>query len=183
MAVRRPPLVLRISGEKLSNRAFHLKLDQALELDAVFHRELANEIVDESVHAQAHRLRFGQPALLHIENLLRAYLADTGFVLHGVAGTAYSDCRISVRSRSRVNEKSVALRVVLAVLEMLWNVNQAAIRGPAFADGDAFRNDIAGSLIGRVDHLRAGVLMLTIVGQSNGENFAACFASFHDHAR
>src|SRR5215471_12877549 len=69
----------------LPDRAFHFQLDQALELDAVFHRELAHEIVDEAVHAKAHRLRFTQTALLHIEDLLCAYLADAGFVLHRVA--------------------------------------------------------------------------------------------------
>ena len=60
---------------ELADRAFHLELDQALQLDAVFHRELADEIVHESVHAQAHGLRFGQAALLHVKDLLGADLA------------------------------------------------------------------------------------------------------------
>src|SRR2546429_6054225 len=65
---------------QLSDRAFHLQLDQAFELDAVFHGELADEIVDESVYAQAHSLRFAQTALLHVEDLFGADLADAGFV-------------------------------------------------------------------------------------------------------
>jgi hypothetical protein len=36
---------------RLSDRAFHLQLDQAFELDAVFHGELTDEIVDETVDA------------------------------------------------------------------------------------------------------------------------------------
>src|SRR4051812_33837575 len=52
----------------LSDRAFHLELDQTLQLDAVFHGELADQVVNESVHAQAHGLRLTQPALLHVEN-------------------------------------------------------------------------------------------------------------------
>src|SRR4051812_6972976 len=58
-----------LGGGTLADRAFHLKLDQALQLHAVFHRKLADEIVHETVHAQAHRLRFGEAALLHVENL------------------------------------------------------------------------------------------------------------------
>src|SRR5438128_9407215 len=72
-------------SRQLADRAFHLELDQALELDGVFHRELADEIVDETVDTQAHGLRFAQAALLHVEDLLGADLADAGLVLDGVA--------------------------------------------------------------------------------------------------
>ena len=166
----------------LSDRAFHLQLDQALQLDAVFHRELADEIVDETVHAQAHGLRFGQAALLHVEDLFGAHLADAGFVLHGVAGAADGDGRISVGAAGRVDQKRVALGVVLAILQMLRHVHEAAISGATFADGDRFRNDVAGRFIGGVNHLRAGVLVLAVVGQRDGKNFAARLATFHDHA-
>src|SRR5207249_7951248 len=101
---------------RLPDRAFHLQLDQPLELYAVFHWELAHEIVDEPVHAQAHRLRLAQTALLHIENLLRANLADAGFVLHGVTSAAHGDRRIGIRARRRVDEQRVALGVVFTIL-------------------------------------------------------------------
>ena len=83
-------------GKKLSNRAFHLELDQAFQFDAIFHRELADEIVYESVNAQTHGLGFAQTTLLHVKNLLGADLADARFVLHGVAGPAHRDCRIGI---------------------------------------------------------------------------------------
>src|SRR2546429_2064648 len=101
---------------RLPYRAFHLQLDQPLELYAVFHGELPDEIVDEPVHAQAHRLRLAQTALLHVENLLRANLADAGFVLDGVTSAAHGDRRISIRARGRVDEQRVALGIVLAIL-------------------------------------------------------------------
>src|SRR5262249_33519464 len=91
-------------GGELSDRTFHLQLDQPFELDAVFHGKLADEIVDESVNAQAHRLRLRETALLHVENLLGAHLANTGFVLNGVTGTAHRNRWISVRPRSRVDK-------------------------------------------------------------------------------
>src|SRR5881409_1463566 len=121
-------------ARRLPDRAFHLQLDQPFELDAVFHRELADEIVDETVHAQTHGLRLAETALLHVENLLRAHLADTGFVLNGIACATHGDGRIRVRSRRRVDQKRVALSVVFAMLEMFWHVDQATVSGATFAD-------------------------------------------------
>src|SRR4030095_11601691 len=169
-------------GRNLSDRTFHLKLDQALELDAVFHREVADEIVHEPVDAQAHGLRFAYAPLLHVENLLGAHLADTCFVLHGIAGAAHGDSRVSIRAAGRVDKKRVALGVVLAILEMLRPVNQTAVSGSAFADGDRFGNNVAGRFIGSMNHLRSGVLMLAVVGERYGKNFATRLATFHDHA-
>src|SRR3954452_1314242 len=105
-----------VRPKPLPDRAFHLQLDQPLELYAVFHWELPDEIVDEPVHAQAHRLRLAQTALLHIENLLRANLADAAFVLQGVTSAAPGDHRISIRARRRVDEQRVALGVVFTIL-------------------------------------------------------------------
>src|SRR5881392_2631658 len=153
-----------VRRKRLSDRAFHLQLDQPLELDAVFHRELADEIVNETVHTQTHGLRLTETALLHVKNLLRAHLADTGFVLNGIACATHGDSRIRVRSRRRVDEKRVALGVVFTMLEMLWHVDQAAVSGATFADRDRFRDNVAGRFIGSVNHLGASVLVLAVVG-------------------
>src|SRR5205085_2526741 len=40
-------------------------------VERIFHGKLADKIVNKSVHAQAHSLRFTQAALLHVKNLLR----------------------------------------------------------------------------------------------------------------
>src|SRR5437016_5204764 len=134
---RRPALPKQFARRrKLSDRAFHLQLDQPLQLDAVFHGELADEIVDETVNAQTHRLRLSEATLLHVENLIRADLADTGFVLDGIAGAAHGNSRICVGSRRRVDEKRVAFGVVFAMLQMLRHVDQAAVSSATFADGN-----------------------------------------------
>src|SRR5436190_20304417 len=168
-------------SRKLSDRAFHLQLDQTLELYAVLHGELAHEIVDETVNAQTHRLRLAETALLHVENLLGAHLADTGFVLNGIACATHGDSRIRVRSRRRVDEKRVALGVVFTMLQMLRHVDQSAVSRATFSDRDRFRDNVAGRLIGSVNHLRASVLVLAVVGERDGENFAACFATLHNY--
>jgi len=182
MAVRRPPFALEISGEsyptepsisssirRLSSTLYSIGNWRTRSLTNPFTLKL---IACASV----------SPALLHVENLLRAHLADAGFVLNGVAGTAHGDCRVGIGATGRVNQERVALGVILAILEMLRHVHQTAVSGAAFADGDAFGNDVASSLISRVDHLRAGILMLAVIGESDRENFAARFAPLHDHA-
>src|ERR1700741_4424638 len=78
----------------LADRTFHLEIDQTLQFDAVFHRKLAHEIVDKSVHREAHCLTFAQAALLHIKDLLGADLADRRFMLGSVTGPANRNGRV-----------------------------------------------------------------------------------------
>ena len=54
----------------LAYRSLHLKIDESLQFDAIFHRKLAYQIVHKSIDRQTHRLTLAQSALLHIENLL-----------------------------------------------------------------------------------------------------------------
>jgi len=95
---------------------------------------LADKIVNKSVHAKAHGLRFTQAALLHVKNLLGRHLRDAGFVLNRIAGAADGDGGIGVGARRRVDKKGISLGVVLAILEMLGHVDKSAISGAAGAD-------------------------------------------------
>src|SRR5206468_5059321 len=177
----RPMVHSGAADEELSDRAFHLQLDQPFELDAVFHRKLADEIVDKTVHAQTHGLRLAETALLHVENLLRAHLADTGFVLDGIACAAHGDSRIRVGPRRRVDKQRVALGVVFTMLQMFRHVDQSAVSGATFSDRDRFRDNVAGRFIGSMNHLGASVLVLAVVGESDRENFTTCFATLHNY--
>src|SRR5205085_7918550 len=116
-AVRRPPISILFTLKKLSDRAFHLELDQSFQFDRIFHRKLADEVVHKTVYAQTHRLCFAQASLLHVENLYGTDLADAGFVLDGVAGAADSNRRISVGGAGRVKEQCGALGVVRDILQ------------------------------------------------------------------
>src|SRR5947208_12462310 len=105
-----PWLILRdrkYAASELADRAFHFELDQTLELDRILHRKLADEIVDESVHAQAHGLCFTQAALLHVKDLLGRDLRHAGLVLNGVAGAANGDSWVGVGARGGVDKKGV----------------------------------------------------------------------------
>src|SRR5207244_10608983 len=97
-----------------------------------------------------------------------------------VAGPANGDRRIGVGARRGVDEQGVALGVILAILEMLRHVHKAAVSRPAFADRDRLGNDIRSRFVGGMNHFRTGVLMLAVISESDGENFTARFAAFHD---
>ena len=56
---------------------------------------------------------------------------------------------------------------------MFRDMHQAAIGRAPFPDTDTLGNDVAGCLIGRMDHLRAGVLVLTVTRQGDADYLAA----------
>ena len=74
---------------------------------------------------------FGEAALLHVEDLLFADLLTLASCWHGVAVAAHGDRRIGVRAAVGVDQQRVALGVVLAALEVLRDVDQAAVGGAA----------------------------------------------------
>ena len=167
----------------LTDGAFHFEVDEAFEFHAVFHGEFADKIVDKAVDREAHGLAFGEAALLHVENLFFADLADGGLMLAGVALSTDGDGRIGIGAAICVDEQGVALRVVFAFFEVAGDINESAVGGSSCADADGFRNDVAGGLVGRMDHFRAGVLMLAVAGEGDADDFAAGLAAFHNDAR
>src|SRR5438093_875632 len=73
----RSPWVRAAKGRRWSaDRPLHLKLDEPVHLDGVFHRELLRDRLDEAVHDHRGRLRFGNPAAHEIEDLLVTDLRD-----------------------------------------------------------------------------------------------------------
>src|SRR5438445_10322480 len=71
---------LRTPG--LTDRAFHLELDEAVELDCVLHRELLRDGLDEAAHDHRRGLRLRDAAALQIEQLLVADARDGCLVSH-----------------------------------------------------------------------------------------------------
>ena len=97
----------------------------------------------------------------------------------GVA--ANHDGGIGVGAAVGIDEKRVALGVVFAALQVLRDMDHAAVGGAALADADGLGDDDGGGVVGGVDHLGAGVLMLAVVGEGNGDDFAAGALTFKDH--
>ena len=88
----------------LSDGPFHLEIDEPLEFDRVFHWELLYEIVNKSVHSEAHGGTFRNASLLHVKNLFCTDLADRGLVLAGVFFSANGDRWVGIRPAFGVNQ-------------------------------------------------------------------------------
>jgi len=86
------------AASQLTNTPFHFEVDETFEFYAVFHREFAHEIVDESVHSKGHRSTFADTALHHIEQHFLRNLTDAGLVLSRVLVAFHSDRRIGIRA-------------------------------------------------------------------------------------
>src|SRR5438128_2207238 len=67
--------VARVARPGLADRALHLELDQAIQLDGVLHRQLLRHRLDEAVDDHRRGLVLGEAARLHVEELLVGDLA------------------------------------------------------------------------------------------------------------
>ena len=114
--------------------------------------------------------------------MVGADLTDAGFVLGAVLIAADADGGVGVGVAVAVDEQGVALGVVFAAFKMLGDMHKATISAAAFSDGDGFADDVAGGVIGGVDHLGTGVLMLAAVCQSDADDLAAGTLALHDDA-
>src|SRR5258705_7075112 len=80
-------------------------------------------------------------------------------------------------------QERVALAVVARILRALEDLHLAAVRVLAEAGGDALRYDRALGVLADVDHLRAGVGLLAVVGERDGIEFADRVVALQDAAR
>src|SRR5919199_6797593 len=112
----------------LSDRAFHLQLDQAVQLDGVLERQLLGYGLDKAVDDHSHGLLLGEPAAHEVEELVLADLRNGGLVL-GVDLLLFDlDVRIGVRPGLLVEEQRVALDPALGVDRALINLEEPAVR-------------------------------------------------------
>src|SRR5581483_3259484 len=65
---------------ELSDGAFHLQLDEAVQLDRVLHRQLLHDRLDEAVDDHLRGIDLAQPAALQVEELVLTDLRDRGLV-------------------------------------------------------------------------------------------------------
>src|SRR3954454_10521165 len=111
----------------LSDRAFHLELDEAVELEGIFHRQLARDGLDEAAHDHRHRLVFGEAARHQVEELVLADLADRRLVAHLHVILADVDVGVGVGTADRVDQKCVALDRAPAVVTARLHLDETAV--------------------------------------------------------
>src|SRR6478736_9135932 len=168
------PAVGRCGVSRLmsANCSFHLELDEAVELEGVLHRELLGDGLDEAAHDHRHRLLLGHASGHQVEHLVLGHLGDGGLVAHLHVVLADVDVGVGVGAADRVDEQGVADDRALRAVGALEDLDQAAVRGAAAASGDRLADDLAARVGGGVDHLGAGVLVLALAGERDGEGLA-----------
>src|SRR3954470_5089540 len=166
----------------LSDRAFHLQLDEPVELEGVLHRQLARDRLDEPAHDHRHRLVLGQAAAHEVEELVLADLADRRLVPHLHVVLADVDVWVGVGAADRVDQERVALDGALAVVAAGLHLDEAAVRRPAATARDRLADDRARCIGRGVHHLGAGVLVLTLTGERDGQRLALGVLADHPDA-
>src|SRR5919112_4945015 len=97
------------SFDPLTDRAFHLQLDQAVQLDGVLQRKLLRNGLDKAVDDHSDGLLLGESAAHEVEELVLPDLRDCGLVLGVDLLLLDLDVRICVRPRVLVQQERVAL--------------------------------------------------------------------------
>src|SRR5215208_416447 len=154
----------------LADRAFHLQLDQAVQLDGVLKRKLLGYRLDKAVDDHRDGLFLGKPAAHQVEELVLTDLRDGSFVLGVDLLLLDLDVRISICPGFLVKEQRVALDPALGVDRAFVHLQEPAVRATARPLGDGFGGDEAGSVRRGMDDLAAGVLVLSVAGVGHGEN-------------
>src|SRR5215203_1945025 len=167
----------------LTDRAFHLKLDQAVQFDGVLQRKLLRNGLDEAVHDHRYGLLLGEPAAREVEELVFPDLGDGCLVLGVDLLLLDLDVRIRVRPRVLVQQERVALDSALGVVAALVNLQKPAVRAPARPLGDRLGGDEARGVRRGVDDLAPRVLVLPVAGVGDGEDLTACALADQIHRR
>src|SRR2546428_2070227 len=157
--------------------------DQLLGFHRELHRELQEDLLAEAVDDHVRRVFGRDAARLAVEQLLIADLRGRRLVLHLRGRILDDDVRERERRARRAEQEGVALRVVPRARRALVDVHPAAVRVPAVARGDAFRDDRASGVLPDMQHLRAGVGLLVVVHDRDGVELALGVVALEDAAR
>src|SRR5260370_33734090 len=93
-------------------------------------------------------------------------------MLHPRRGVLHFDVGKGVRAALVADQQRVALRVVTRSPSAFQNLHYATISVLTMSRGDSLRHNRAARVLSNMDHLRAGVGLLVIVGQRNGVKLA-----------
>src|SRR6201999_3415314 len=175
-----PPLQ---SIPPLADRAFHLQLDQPVELQGVLHRQFLGDWLDEAADHHRHGLVLGHAAAHQVEELIRTDLGDGGLVAHRDVVLAAVDVRVGVAAADRIHQQRIAFHAGPGTVRTLVHLNQAAVGRATAAAGDRLGDDVARRVGCQVQHLGAGVLVLALAGERDRKYLAFGVLAGHPDGR
>src|SRR5690606_19836494 len=135
--------------------------------DRELHRQLAEDLLAETVDDQRDRVLLGDAARAAVEQLVLADLGGGGLVLDRGAGVLHLDVGEGVGAALLADQQAVALGVVARAVSIAVDRDQATVGVLAAVGADALGHDLGLGALADVDHLGAGVGLLAVVGQGH----------------
>src|SRR5215472_15061072 len=166
-----------------ADTAFQADADQLLRLDRELHRQLLQDLLAEAVDDQRYSIFGRQAALAAVEELVVADLRRRRLVLHAGRAVAALDIGRRVRTALVADEQGIALRVIPGIGGARKDAHQAAIGVLRLASGDALRDDRRARVLADMDHLRAGIGLLVVVGDRDRVKLSDGVLALEDAAR
>ena len=100
-----------------------------------------------------------------------------------IAGREDPECIPPLRAALVADEQRVTLREVTGIVRAAKNADEAAIGGIRFARRNGFGDDARFRVRAHMDHLRAGVGLLSVVRDSDGVKFALGIVALQNTGR
>src|SRR5260370_22412931 len=152
-------------GCRLAYTARHLKLDQAVQLNRVLHREFLGDRLNEAVDDQRVGLRLIETTAHQVEELVVTDLgdgclvADLGLVLFDANGW------IGIGASMFIEQERVTADMGLGVMRTPVDADQATIRGSTSSLGDRLREDLGRGVRSKVRDLGSSIQLHPIAGE------------------
>src|SRR5512132_3631897 len=166
-----------------ADAALQAHAKQFLCLDRELHGQLLQYLPAAAVYDGGHRLFLGQAALPAVEELVLADLRCRRLVLDASRPVPDLNIGNGVPAAARTDQQAVTARVVARVLRARLHADETAIGVLAMAGGNALREDRRAGIAADVDHLRAGVGLLPVVGDGDRVELAHGVVALEDDAR
>ena len=182
-------LMLADAGVKVSDVQHHPTLPSRLtlrsrwRLDRELHRQLLEHLAAEAVDDHGHRVLFGDPPLAAVEQLVLADLRRRRLVFDLGGGVLHLDVRERVGAAVGAEQQRVAAGVVPGSLGRAQHLDQPPVGVLAVPGRDRLRDDGAAGVLADMDHLGAGVGLLTVGGERHRVELPHRVVALQDHAR
>ena len=161
---------IQISGGTagLSHRSLKLERQQFVGLSGELHRQLVEDIAAKTTHHHRNGFLKTNAATLKIKELIFRNAAGAGFVLDRGLGLLRTDIGIRIGSGLVANQHRIALAVVPCTFGPGADLHEPAVAVAGATSTDALAHDRGAGARAHMNHLGAGVCLLTVIGERHG---------------
>ena len=143
-------------------------MQQFLCLDGELHGQFVHDLFGIAVDDESDSVLHADTSLLAVEELVFVDFAGRRFVLNGGGGVGYLHVGESVCAAFIAQEQRVALAVVACVGGVGSDLDESAVGILTMPRADTLAHDTRAGILAKVNHLRARVRLLVVVGYRHG---------------